>query len=369
MKVITSSELLDYNRFKTPPVMDGEEAIHFLAEEYIKKSIARVKEITLAKSVCFQEYEIKTRPRVALERLFKESIISAKNLGCKAILIEPYIWDKKSSLKKEETTRMYLDIAELLKDTDVTIFIKNQYDIYNGSYNRGFLSDAYQLKDFIKKLNRASANKPFKLALDTGVANLCGQSIPELINTLKEEIGLIIPVENNGQEDSSALPFSNYTNGVTWINWTAVIKALRKIEFDGDILLAPGEPQWNIPAIIKPALSKHIREIGQYFQSLISMETQIRKYESKVLFGAGNMCRIYMEYFSTEKPPLFTCDNNSARWGQTAYGLEIKNPKSLKDLPPDTAIIICNMYYDEIRIQLKSMNLPNPVVIFNDEIL
>ncbi|SEA10215.1 hypothetical protein SAMN02910384_00866 [Pseudobutyrivibrio sp. ACV-2] len=369
MKVITTSDYIDYNRFKKPPVMDGDEGIHFLAEAFMKKSVTQGKEIKLSKALCFQEKEIKTRPKAAMERLFKESIISAKDLGCRSILIEPYAWDKKTSLKKDEITQMYLEVAELLKDTDITILIKNQYDIYNGSYNRGFLSDAYQLKDFIENLNRAYANKPFKLALDTGVANLCGQNIPELIDGLKEELGLIIPIENNGQEDSAALPFSNASNGQSWINWGGIIKAIRKIKFEGDILIDISSTQWNLPGLMKPVMSSRIIEIGHYFEYLISIEDTIRKYESRALFGAGNMCKVYMEHFGVDNTPLFTCDNNPALWGQTAYGLEIKDPKSLKDLPPDTAIIICNMYYDEIVTQLISMDLPNPIVIFNDEIL
>lgn len=369
MAVITTSDYIDYSRFKTPPVMDGDEGIHFLAEAFMKMSSKQGKEITLAKSLCFQEKEIKLWPKAALERLFKESIISAKNLGCRSILVEPYAWDKKSSLKKEEITKMYLDVAELLKDSDVTILIKNQYDIYNGNYNRGFLSDAYQLKEFIENLNRPYPDKPFKLALDTGVANLCGQNIPELIDDFKEELGLIIPIENNGQEDSAALPFSNISNGQSWINWGGIIKSIRNNKFDGDILIDISTTQWNIPGLMKPVLPNLILEIAHYFEYLISMNNTIFKYESTVLFGAGNMCRIYMEKIGADNPPLFICDNNPALWGQSAYGFEIKNPQSLKDLSPTTAIIICNMYYDEIATQLKEMDLPNPIEIFNDEIL
>lgn len=369
MKVITGSELLNYNQFKTPAIMDGDEGIAFEAEEYMKKATAEDCHLTLAKSASFFEHEIKTRPKAAMEKIFKDSLISAGSLGLEAILVEPFMWDKKHSLDKEEIKRFYLNVADILKEVDITIYIKNQYDLYNGSFNRGFLSDAYQLKEFIEKLNEKAPNHPFKLALDTGVANLCGQNIPELIETLIDEIGIIIPIENNGQEDSAALPFSNISQSQGWIDWVAVIKRLRKINYQGDILMDTGAATGSVPASLRPVLSNHTREIANYFEALISMEAIIRKYDKKVLFGAGNMCRVYMEHFREDNPPLFTCDNNQGKWGATAYGLEIKSPQCLKELAPDTAIVICNMFYDEIIAQLKSMNLPNPVVIFNDEIL
>ena len=369
MKVITQSELLDYSQFKNPAVMNGDEGIVFEAEEYMKKAAAEGRTITLAKPVRFLEHEIKIRPKAALEKLFKDSLISAGSLGLEAILVEPFMWDKKHSLDKEETKSFYLIVADILKDKGLTIYIKNQYDLYNGSFNRGFLSDAYQLKKFIENLNEEVPNQPFKLALDTGAANLCGQNIPELIETLKDEIGIIIPIENNGQEDSSALPFSNIAQGQSWIDWLAIIKRLRKINFQGDILMDIGAATGSVPASLRPVLSNYTREIANYFEALISMETIIRKYDKKVLFGAGNMCRVYMEHFIDDNPPLFTCDNNQGKWGATAYGLEVKSPQCLKELAPDTAIVICNMFYDEITAQLKSMNLPNPIVIFNDEIL
>ena len=369
MKAIYKFEYLDYNAFKTPNVMSGEEGLHFEAKAFLKRAEVKNIKITLAKAMTFTKNEIDTWPKATLERLFTDSIISAKNLGVEAVLVEPYAWTKKSSLDKAKTKELYLKVAKLLEGSDTKIYIKNQYDIYNGSKSRGFLSDAYQLKDFIRTLNKESTQSPFAIALDTGVANLCGQNIPELIVTLKDEIAMLIPIENNGDEDSVALPFSNITEGQSWINWLGIIKTLRKINFDGEILMDISMNQANIPSFMRPTLLNHTKEVGHRLESLIYMDRIIRKYDTIVIFGAGNMCRVYMEHFGAENTPLYACDNNSALWGGQAFGLEIKSPESLKELSPDTAIFICNMYYDEIMAQLKSMNLPNPIELFNDEIL
>ena len=71
--------------------------------------------------------------------------------------------------------------------------------------------------------------------------------------------------------------------------------------------------------------------------------------------------------YGKDYPPLYTCDNNSANWGNIFEGLEIKNPEELKNLPKDVSVFICNMYYREIEAQLKEMGLENPIYYFNDE--
>ena len=87
------------------------------------------------------------------------------------------------------------------------------------------------------------------------------------------------------------------------------------------------------------------------------MKNVLKKYDTRVLFGAGNMCRNYMKCYGEEFPPLFTCDNNSGRWGEIFEGLQIRPPEALKDLAPDCAIFICNIYYREIEKQLREMGL------------
>lgn len=74
-----------------------------------------------------------------------------------------------------------------------------------------------------------------------------------------------------------------------------------------------------------------------------------------------------MKCYGEQCPPLFTCDNNQALWGTTFCGLEVKNPESLKTLPKDCVILVCNIYYREIERQLREMNIHNSIVFFNDE--
>lgn len=73
-----------------------------------------------------------------------------------------------------------------------------------------------------------------------------------------------------------------------------------------------------------------------------------------------------MKNYGDKYPPLFTCDNNAARWGEIFCDLEIKNPKVLQDLPDDVCVFICNVYYREIEAQLRELGVKN-IAFFNDE--
>lgn len=98
----------------------------------------------------------------------------------------------------------------------------------------------------------------------------------------------------------------------------------------------------------------------------VELEQNIKKYDKRVLFGAGNMCRNYMKCYGEKYPPLFTCDNNSKLWGTSFEGLAVKSPEELKNLPKDCCVVICNIYYREIESQLRGMGIEN-IGYFNDE--
>jgi hypothetical protein len=106
--------------------------------------------------------------------------------------------------------------------------------------------------------------------------------------------------------------------------------------------------------------------VANYFKWQIEIENLLKKYQSIVLFGAGNMCRNFMKCYGEEYPPLYTCDNNPGIWGTEFCGLEVKSPDSLLKLPDDCGVFICNIYYREIEKQLLDMGIQN-IEFFNDE--
>ena len=175
--------------------------------------------------------------------------------------------------------------------------------------------------------------------------------------------------DSDGQTPSSLMPFSCVSNRQSKVDWLSFFRGMRKVEFDGVLMLDAGDSAAALSTLLKTDFLRYEKRIGEYLQFQIEIERTIKKYSNRALFGAGNMCRNYMKCYGKEYPPLFTCDNNSGLWETEFEGLVIKNPEELKKLPDDCAIFICNLYYEEIQEQLETMGLNNPIEWFNDEYL
>ena len=163
------------------------------------------------------------------------------------------------------------------------------------------------------------------------------------------------------------LPFTCVNLHQTQTDWLNFIRGLRHIGFDGQLILDFADTASVFSPIVRPQLMQLARSVAEYFKWQIELENLLKKYQSIVLFGAGNMCRNYMKCYGEQYPPLFTCDNNRSLWGSSFCGLEVKSPKCLLDLPKDCAIFICNIYYREIERQLRELGIENPIEFFNDE--
>ena len=340
--------LLDFDAFKTEEVLEGEEDIRYLCEGFVNQCKADGRDVEVAKAPSFA-YELKLYPRARLEELFFQSFDVAKVLGCKAIIVNPYFVDVKNPMTDEEAKLFYDSLIPYALKSDVKILIPNQPTLYNGNIYRGILSDKYQFVEFIDSLNKKAGGEHFGMVLNTEVVNDLGQRLSELIDQWAALIDIVVMSEQDNLRD--------------------LILSLRKCEFDGGVMIDRDRIYWKVPSPLKPAYVNYTKTLMDYIDWQINLERIIRKYDSRVLFGAGNMCRVYMEIFGADYPPEFTCDNNSSIWESEAFGLQIKSPEALKELPADTAIFICNTFYDEITAQLKAMNIPNPIERFNDEIL
>lgn len=75
-----------------------------------------------------------------------------------------------------------------------------------------------------------------------------------------------------------------------------------------------------------------------------------------VIFGAGNMFEDYMRRFGARFRPAYIVDNGREKWGKSFHGIMVCGPEKLLEIPRDKLrIIICNIYYREIALQLEEM--------------
>ena len=308
----------------------------------------------------------------SVAKVLPETDLNSSYVNSAAYIIPPLTEIEIRENIWSENKKYYLQRLEEIKalnseNTGVKILLQNQCREVNGHMIRSVYSDARVLADWIDELNVIAGQDIFGMCVDTGALNLCGQNPYEYIHTLGKRVKAVILRENDGQHDYAMLPFTSVANKSSQMDWLGVIRGLREIEFDGYLIMDFGNAASAFSPLLRPQFISMAKSIAEYFKWQIEIETLLKKYSSRVLFGAGNMCRNYMKNYGKKYPPLFTCDNNKNLWGTEFCGLEVKSPECLKELPEGCAIYICNVYYREIEQQLREMGIENPIEYFNDE--
>lgn len=261
----------------------------------------------------------------------------------------------------------YRQYIEVLKEYKIIAYIPNQGRKIGERILRGNLSEFSEVKKLVDTLNDEAGCEIFKTCFDIGLHALLGQYFADTV----EEMGDLIPdmvliYECDGMTDRHMMPFSG---GSSALEWNEIICWMRNIGSGPLYVIDCGETPWGFPLQLSKKVNKFGSVIKEYFDFQLSQNELIAKYDNIVLFGAGRMFRNYMRNYGENHKPLFTCDNNPNMWGQQAMGIEIKNPEEIKNLPEDCAVFMCNMYYDEISVQLRDMGINNPIERFSDEFL
>lgn len=327
---------------------------------------------TIAK-LPFIDIRSKSAVATSLEILLKvdaNCIKACEEMGCKAIIVQPPLIYTSLENAWEKIRDFYLSLASQCKKPDTKILLVNQCKNQNGHMLRGICSDGTVAAEWVDKLNHEVGTNRFGFCLDIGSSSLCGQDTHSLASALGERIEAVILTESDGHTMTRLLPFSSAqkTSVMTCsaTDWLGVIRGLRDASFDGYLILDPVDTIMAFPPLVRKSLFPVCRSLLDYFVMQLDIENDLKKYKNIVLFGAGNMCRNFMKCYGTKYPPLFTCDNNPKRWGTEFAGLMVKNPEELRGLPENSGVIICNIYYNEIEAQLRSMGLKN-IGYFNDE--
>lgn len=299
--------------------------------------------------------------------LAKESIKLCGQEGCKNLVIRPLFAGIPSTDIWERNKAYYLELADLAKEQDVCILLENQCKDFNGHLVRGICALTEEAVDWVDRLNEAAGEERFGFCMDVGVCNLCGQNMYDFILGLGNRLKAVILRDCNGTQESAMLPFTSVYQGASQTDWLNLIRGLREIGFDGDLIMDMRDTVAAFSHLLRPELLRLSKKVADFLKWQIEMEATLKKCPSRVLFGAGNMCRNYMKCYGEKYPPLYTCDNDKNVWDTEFCGLTVKNPQNLKELPEDCAIFICNIYYREIREQILGMGVKNPIEYFNDE--
>lgn len=302
-----------------------------------------------------------------LRELTEQSIRICGQIGCRFLIVRPLFAGIADKEIWERNKEFYLHLANCAKEYDVQIFLENQCRDINGHLVRGICADGDIAAEWVDRLNEEAGEERFGFCMDVGVCNLCGQNMYDFVLALGDRLKAVILRDCDGDSESALLPFTGVKKRQSQTDWLNLIRGLREIGFDGELIINFEDTAAAFSPILRPELVRMAKSVADYFKWQIEIENLLKKYPSRVLFGAGNMCRNYMKCYGEKYPPLYTCDNNKKLWETEFCGLTVKAPKALKDLPEDCAVFICNIYYREIEAQLRDMGIQNPIEFFNDE--
>jgi len=309
-----------------------------------------------------------------LSELVKLHIQICGKYGCRYIIIPPLSIKKETGSMWELNKSYYMQFVELAKEHNVMILLSNQAKDVNGHVVRGICSSPHEAVKWLEELNAEAAKvlqdeytEIFGFMLNVNVCNICKMDMYEYIRVVGSHLKAVLLSDSDGYVGASLLPFMCVAGGQHQTDWLGLIRGLREIAFDGELILNISDVSNIFPPLLRPQLLSLAHSVAEYFKWQIEIENLLKKHKKIVLFGAGNMCRNYMKCYGETYPPLFTCDNNPATWGTNFCGLEVKSPECLRELPEDCAIFICNIYYREIEMQLREMGIKNPIEFFNDE--
>ena len=302
-----------------------------------------------------------------LRQLAEESIKICGKAGCKFLIVRPLFAGIPDSDIWERNREYYLHLAKNAEQYDVKILLENQCKDINGHLVRGICSDGNTAAEWVDHLNAEVGEERFGFCMDVGVCNLCGQNMYDFTLALGDRLEAVILRDCDGNTESALLPFTSVKQRESQTDWLNLIRGLREIGFDGELIINLEDTASAFSPILRPDLIRMAKSVADYFKWQIEIENLLKKYPSRVLFGAGNMCRNYMKCYGEKYPPLYTCDNNKKLWGTEFCGLTVRDPEALRDLPQDCAVFICNIYYREIEAQLRQMGITNPIEFFNDE--
>ena len=302
-----------------------------------------------------------------LTQINEEAVRLCGGIGCRCIVVRPLFAGVPQEELWEANRAYYLRLAKTAEESQVMILLENQCRDFNGHLIRGLCAESDEAVEWVDRLNKEADAERFGFCMDVGVCSLCGLEMRDFILNLGDRLKAVVLRDCDGQEETAQLPFTCVGQGRPRTDWLNLIRGLRETGFDGQLILDFGNTAATFSPLLRPQLMQLAKATADYFRWQIGIENLLKKYPSRVLFGAGNMCRNYMKCYGEAYPPLFICANSPDRWGTEFCGLEIKPPESLRELPEDCAVFICNIYYREIEEQLREMGIRNPVEYFNDE--
>ncbi len=212
-----------YDR-KEKKLLDNE---HPLAGKDYLKFARKLKQIGLDNGiVCNQSHAPFPTYCPEIRAYCERAIECTAEAGGKICIIHP---DNFKSA--EENAEMYNELLPFARACGVKIATENMWN-WDSDKNEALPAACSHHDDFVKHIDTVN-DEFFTACLDIGHAEMSGlgTSAPEMIRALGKRLGALHVHDNDLHNDSHLIPFSMQ------IDFEAVIKALREVDYRGDMTL------------------------------------------------------------------------------------------------------------------------------------
>ena len=182
-----------------------------------------------------------------------------------------------------------------------------------------------------------------------------------MVRVCGKKTGIMHINDNDGKGDYHQMPYTFTTGrGLLSTDWGNIIGDLSRTGFDGRFVFNVEGTFKRTPAKLHKSMAELLEAMyEEWIESCFKTEEYLAADGKKIiLFGAGRMALNYMQNWGDKYPPAFLVDNNSEIHGQERWGIPVKSPDEILNVPEsERNVWICNMYYDAIGAQLDSMGV------------
>ncbi len=288
--------------------------------------------------------------------MMKEALLQCGMGGAEYLLIST-----EEVANIEALFEIIVQCREEIRQAGVKVLLENGYlfDERLG-YVCGEFSEISMLKKLVLVCNNACGTDCFGIALNVGYANLLGKNLRAMVEEAGRLLELVHLNDNDGVNNDFQMPFTfTKGRGARTTDWYRLIGILIRNRYEGWLI-------WDAVGIFEKAP----RELYSSFMNIMIVIQEEWEEEYKIierlsqpgkkliLFGTGKMAYNYMCEWSGRYPVAFFVDNNKKLWGTQIYGIDIKAPEAILEVPEEERNVwICNRYYDEIGEQLNQMGV------------
>ncbi len=179
----------------------------------------------------------------APHEIYYRTMEACKIVGCKHLIFHPLRQSERVDSQAmrqrihDYNVRWFHDLLSAAEQFDVTINLENTFDSHH-TQRAGDLPYPYTTAQDMLDLMHDIGSTRVAICLDTGHANISAQDIPDMIRRFRSDLATVHLNDNYGYispiyEDLHLFP------GYGRIEWDAVLKALREINFRGIYNIEP----------------------------------------------------------------------------------------------------------------------------------